>query len=104
MISKIDCSFFSTKYEIIKSFRRERCLVPQLNEVVPAAGEDARGLVRMPLDIHADLTVRLDLVIQARRLPVPDAEAAVRVARYHVAHVGREVDAARVTGHHVPAE
>ena len=58
----------------------------------------------MPLDVHAHLAMSFDALEQVCALPVPDDEATLCIARYDVAHVRREVDAACVAGHLVALE
>jgi len=58
--------------------------VPELDGAVPAAGGHLARLVRVPQHADAHVVVRLPLGRYAVRLPVPDEDLAVRVARYHV--------------------
>ncbi len=75
-----------------------------MNNAIPTTGQNLGGLMRMPFDVHAHLTVRFDAFEYARRLPVPDDNATVGVARDHIGHVGREVEAASVTSDQVTTE
>ena len=75
-----------------------------MDNTIPTTAENLGGLMRMPLDVHANLSMGLDALENARRLPVPDDDTAVGIARYHVAHVGREVEAARVACDEMAAE
>ncbi len=58
--------------------------VPELDLTVPAAGDHLRRLVRMPERADAHLIMRLDPMIELRRLPVPDIQLPVGVAGDHV--------------------
>ena len=56
------------------------CSVPVLDEAVPAGGRHFGGFVRVPQRSDADVVVRLELLEQLRRLPVPHEAATVGVA------------------------
>mmetsp|Transcript_651 Transcript_651/g.2584 ORF Transcript_651/g.2584 Transcript_651/m.2584 type:complete len:499 (+) Transcript_651:196-1692(+) len=72
-------------------------LLPELDDVVPAAGDEPGGFDRVPGDVDAGpVVVAVPLAQHARRLEVPDEGAALAVARGEVAAVGREGEAARV--------
>lgn len=58
--------------------------VPELDLSVPAAGDHLRRLVRMPERADAHFIMRLDPVIELRRLPVPDIQLPVSIAGHHV--------------------
>ena len=57
------------------------CSVPVLDEAVPAGGRHFGGFVRVPQRSDADVVVRLELLEQLRRLPVPHETTTVGVAR-----------------------
>ena len=57
------------------------CSVPVLDEAVPAGGRHFGGFVRVPQCSDADVVVRLELLEQLRRLPVPHEATTVGVAR-----------------------
>lgn len=60
-------------------------LVPELDQSVPATGDDLGGLVGVPQGTDAHLIVCLDPVVQLGGLPVPDIQLPIRIARHHIA-------------------
>lgn len=79
-------------------------LIPKLDRLIPGAGQNFAGLVRMPENVRTDIVVCLEAGQQFGGLPVPDEYLAVRIAGDQVGHLGREIRRARVAGHHVPFE
>ena len=76
-------------------------LVPELDLTVPASRGHLAGLVWVPEHADAHVIVRLPLGQKLGRLPVPDENLAVAVARREVGHLRREVYPASVACHHV---
>lgn len=58
----------------------------------------------MPERCYADIIVRLPLLVQLGRFPVPYVTFTIAIARHKVAHVRREIKIASVSRHHVAGE
>lgn len=100
-------------------------LVPVLDQTIPTSRDQFARLVRMPECGYADTFVRLPLLVQLGRLPIPDIRFAIAVAGHQITiksnqrtksvseiaistsnspHVRREIHAARIAGHHMAGE
>lgn len=75
-----------------------------MNHAIPATWQYFWRFMWMPFDVHAHLCVRFNSFEYSRRFPIPNNDSSIRIARYHIAHVGRKVHATSVARHQMTAK